>query len=48
LTSKPIEVDGIPHLIFVASRDIRPEEELLYDYNDHSRTSLKNNPWLKL
>uniref|UniRef100_A0A8D0L913 [histone H4]-lysine(20) N-methyltransferase n=1 Tax=Sphenodon punctatus TaxID=8508 RepID=A0A8D0L913_SPHPU len=41
------DIDGIPHLILVASRDVRAGEELLYDYGDRSRASLEAHPWLK-
>ncbi|KAM9744601.1 LOW QUALITY PROTEIN: N-lysine methyltransferase KMT5A-A-like, partial [Menidia menidia] len=40
-------IDGAPHLILVASRDIEAEEELLYDYGDRSKASVSAHPWLK-
>ncbi|GAA6224693.1 N-lysine methyltransferase KMT5A-like [Lates japonicus] len=40
-------IDGTPHLILVASRDIEAEEELLYDYGDRSKASISAHPWLK-
>lgn len=40
-------VDGKPHLVLVASRDIAEGEELLYDYGDRSKTSIAAHPWLK-
>ncbi|CAN9513188.1 unnamed protein product [Ophioblennius macclurei] len=40
-------IDGTPHLILVASRDIEADEELLYDYGDRSKSSLTAHPWLK-
>lgn len=40
-------IDGNPHLILVASRDIKAEEELLYDYGDRSKASVLAHPWLK-
>ncbi|XP_037633682.1 lysine methyltransferase 5Ab [Sebastes umbrosus] len=40
-------IDGTPHLILVASRDIDSEEELLYDYGDRSKASVLAHPWLK-
>lgn len=40
-------IDGTPHLILVASRDISAEEELLYDYGDRSKASVSAHPWLK-
>ncbi|XP_057177458.1 N-lysine methyltransferase KMT5A-A [Triplophysa rosa] len=41
------DINGIPHLILVASRDIQEEEELLYDYGDRSKASIEAHPWLK-
>ncbi|XP_019956634.1 lysine methyltransferase 5Ab [Paralichthys olivaceus] len=41
------DIDGTPHLILVASRDIEAEEELLYDYGDRSKASISAHPWLK-
>lgn len=40
-------IDNNPHLILVASRDIKAEEELLYDYGDRSKDSILAHPWLK-
>ncbi|XP_035763261.1 lysine methyltransferase 5Ab [Neolamprologus brichardi] len=40
-------IDGTPHLILVASRDINAGEELLYDYGDRSKASILAHPWLK-
>ncbi|XP_061880501.1 lysine methyltransferase 5Ab isoform X3 [Entelurus aequoreus] len=40
-------IDGVPHLILVASKDIRANEELLYDYGDRSKASILAHPWLK-
>ncbi|XP_017269189.1 lysine methyltransferase 5Ab [Kryptolebias marmoratus] len=40
-------IDGTPHLVLVASRDIDAEEELLYDYGDRSKDSISAHPWLK-
>jgi len=36
-----------PYLILVASRDIKIDEELLYDYGDRSKTAIESHPWLK-
>ncbi|KAJ7309759.1 hypothetical protein JRQ81_007825 [Phrynocephalus forsythii] len=41
------DINGVPHLILVASRDIKAGEELLYDYGDRSKASLEAHPWLK-
>ncbi|XP_034026250.1 lysine methyltransferase 5Ab [Thalassophryne amazonica] len=40
-------INGTPHLILVASRDIEENEELLYDYGDRSKASILAHPWLK-
>lgn len=40
-------INGSPHLILVASRDINADEELLYDYGDRSKASVLAHPWLK-
>ncbi|MBZ3878583.1 N-lysine methyltransferase SETD8 [Sciurus carolinensis] len=45
--NKLLNIDGLPHLVLLASRDIAPGEELLYDYRDRSRASIKAYPWLK-
>jgi len=44
--TKVVDVDGKPRLILVASRDIRVDEEMLYDYGDRSKESLEAHPWL--
>jgi len=44
--TKVVEVEGQPHLILVAARDIKIGEELLYDYGDRSKESLEAYPWL--
>ncbi|XP_046873868.1 N-lysine methyltransferase KMT5A-A [Hypomesus transpacificus] len=41
------DINGIPHLILVASRDIDEGEELQYDYGDRSKASIAAHPWLK-
>ncbi|XP_019938019.1 N-lysine methyltransferase KMT5A-A isoform X1 [Paralichthys olivaceus] len=41
------DINGVPHLILVASRDIDEGEELLYDYGDRSKASIAAHPWLK-
>lgn len=40
-------INDVPHLILVASRDIKAEEELLYDYGDRSKEAVAAHPWLK-
>ena len=46
LLTKVVEVDHLPHLTLIAKRDLIDGEELLYDYGDKSKKSLKHNPWL--
>ncbi|KAM8828277.1 N-lysine methyltransferase KMT5A-A isoform 2-T2 [Spinachia spinachia] len=41
------DIDGVPHLVLVASRRVEEGEELLYDYGDRSKTSIAAHPWLK-
>lgn len=41
------DINTVPHLILIASRDIKAGEELLYDYGDRSRSSIEAHPWLK-
>lgn len=45
--TKLFDVDSRPILAILASRDIKPDEELLYDYGDRSSDALKAHPWLK-
>uniref|UniRef100_A0A8C5LUL7 [histone H4]-lysine(20) N-methyltransferase n=1 Tax=Leptobrachium leishanense TaxID=445787 RepID=A0A8C5LUL7_9ANUR len=40
-------INNVPHLVLIASRDIKAGEELLYDYGDRSKSSLEAHPWLK-
>ncbi|XP_063900128.1 N-lysine methyltransferase KMT5A-B-like isoform X2 [Zophobas morio] len=47
LVTKAMEVSGVPRLFFFAKRHILKGEELLYDYGDRSKLSLKNHPWLR-
>uniref|UniRef100_A0A914YBZ9 SET domain-containing protein n=1 Tax=Panagrolaimus superbus TaxID=310955 RepID=A0A914YBZ9_9BILA len=37
---------GNPRLCLFALRSIKPDEELLYDYGDHSAESVAGNPWI--
>uniref|UniRef100_A0A8C7VJD2 Lysine methyltransferase 5Ab n=1 Tax=Oncorhynchus mykiss TaxID=8022 RepID=A0A8C7VJD2_ONCMY len=41
------DIDGITHLILVASRETESEEELLYDYGDRSKESISAYTLLK-
>lgn len=40
------EHKSIPHLTLIATEDINPKEELLYDYGERSRAAMKAFPWL--
>jgi len=46
--TKVVMVKEVPRLILVAKHAISPGEELLYDYGDRSKESLKAHPWLAL
>lgn len=47
LQPKIHDMNGVPHLIFLASRDLKVDEELLYDYGDRSKEATAAHPWLK-
>ncbi|XP_050314886.1 N-lysine methyltransferase KMT5A-A-like [Anthonomus grandis grandis] len=47
LYTKTILVDGLPRLVLLAKENIKRGQELLYDYGDRSRESIKYHPWLK-
>lgn len=47
LQPKVHDMNGVPHLIFLASRDLKVDEELLYDYGDRSKEATAAHPWLK-
>jgi histone-lysine N-methyltransferase SETD8 len=44
--TKLFVLNNKPHLIFLALRDIMPNEELLYDYGETDREAIKTHPWL--
>lgn len=44
--TKLFEMNSRPYLILVAARDIRPGEEMLYDYGDRNKVSIESHPWL--
>jgi len=46
--TKVVMIKDVPRLILVAKQSISPGEELLYDYGDRSKESLKAHPWLAL
>ncbi|KAK9892407.1 hypothetical protein WA026_019857 [Henosepilachna vigintioctopunctata] len=46
LLTRSISVDGKPRLVLIAKEDIQLGEEVLYDYGDRSKESLKHHPWL--
>ncbi|XP_071448595.1 histone-lysine N-methyltransferase Set8 isoform X2 [Hetaerina americana] len=48
LTTKTVVIKSHPHLVLIAKEDIHPSEEVLYDYGDRSRESLKHHPWLAM
>ncbi len=46
LQPKVVEIDDIPHLIFLAKKDIKCGEELLFDYGERNAIVIHYNPWL--
>ena len=46
LKPRVIMYGKIPRLILVAKHDIEAGTELLYDYGDKSKESIKAHPWL--
>ena len=46
VVTKVMEVDSTPYLCLVASRDVEPGEELLYDYGERRDDVIKAMPWL--
>eukprot|EP00092_Neocalanus_flemingeri_P021180 GFUD01022954.1.p1 GENE.GFUD01022954.1~~GFUD01022954.1.p1 ORF type:complete len:313 (-),score=75.46 GFUD01022954.1:267-1205(-) len=46
--TKVVMLDDTPRLILVAKQDILPGTELLFDYGDRSKESLRAHPWLSL
>ncbi|XP_023322755.1 WD repeat-containing protein 43 isoform X2 [Eurytemora carolleeae] len=45
---KVFTLNNIPRVILVALQDIEKDTELLFDYGDRCKESLKNHPWLML
>ena len=41
------DVDSVPRLIFIAKCNIPVNTEILYDYGDRAKQSIKNYTWLK-
>ena len=46
VVTKLYEVKGHPYLCLVAARDIKPGEELQYDYGERSKAAIESHPWL--
>lgn len=46
--TKVVMIKEVPRLILVAKHAINSGEELLYDYGDRSKESMKAHPWLAL
>nr|CAI5817178.1 unnamed protein product [Callosobruchus analis] len=46
LSTRTILIDNKPRLVLIAKDSIEEGEELLYDYGDRSKESLKHHPWL--
>lgn len=47
VATRSILVDNTPRLYFMALKDIVQGDEIMYDYNEQDRISLKVNAWLK-
>ena len=43
---KIVDVRGVPHLVLFSIRDIEIGEEILYDYGDRNKDSIKAHPFL--
>ena len=46
LLPKVHEVDSMPRIIFFAEIDIQKGSELFYDYSDHRKSVVEQNPWM--
>jgi histone-lysine N-methyltransferase SETD8 len=46
LITKTVSIMNRPHLVLIAKEDIPPGEEVMYDYGDRSKESLRYHPWL--
>ncbi|CAH1165861.1 unnamed protein product [Phyllotreta striolata] len=46
LVTRVIVVDNKPRLVLIAKEDINIGSEILYDYGDRSKESLRHHPWL--
>ncbi len=47
LITKVIEINNIPHLVLLASKDIKCGQEMLYDYGERDPNVVHYNQWLK-
>ena len=45
---KIVMINDVPRVILVAKHAINSGEELLYDYGDRKKESIKAHPWLAL
>jgi len=45
--TKVISIKDDPYLILVASKQIKPGEELLYDYGERNKEAIESHPWLQ-
>lgn len=46
LVTKTVIVENKPRLVLVAKEDIPAGEEVMYDYGDRSKESIRHHPWL--
>jgi hypothetical protein len=46
LITKTVSIENQPHLVLIAKEDIPAGEEVMYDYGDRSKESIRYHPWL--
>ena len=46
VVTKLVEIRGVPHLCFFASKLVDIGEELVYDYGDRRKIAIEDNKWL--
>jgi histone-lysine N-methyltransferase SETD8 len=46
LITKTVSIMNRPHLVLIAKEDIPSGEEVMYDYGDRSKESIRYHPWL--
>jgi len=46
LFPKKVMLDSVPHIVYIAARDIKAGEELCFDYGDRRQETVEAFPWL--